>query len=176
MVNSNALPHRFVEDTRVINTFEFKQSGHLNPALSDPATRTLNADKLIGRWVNTNRETHGIAECVIEKDGELFSVSLVGVGADGPIYWPRAMAKALANLEEEAGQRALALAATFDFGFMTSEIYIRVNKGVLIIVLFNSFRDRSGRSDYVNREFFYREELSLDRAETDSTSRRGKTT
>lgn len=139
----------------MINTLEFKQSGHLNPALSDPATKTLSADKLTGRWVNTNRETQGIAECVIEKDGELFKVSVVAVGADGPIYWPGTMAKALANLEEEAGQRAFALAPVFDFGFMMAETYIRVNKGVLVIVLFNSFRDDSRRSNYVNREFFY---------------------
>ena len=60
----------------------------------------------------------------------------------------------LANLEEEAGQRAVALAANFEFSFMTAETYIRVNKGVLVIVLFASFRDQSGRSSYVNREFF----------------------
>ena len=30
-------------------TFEFKQSGHLHPALLDPATSSLNADKLAGR-------------------------------------------------------------------------------------------------------------------------------
>lgn len=140
----------------MINALEFKQSGHLNPALSDPVTKTLSADKLTGRWVNTNRETQGIAECLIEKDGELFRVSVVGVGTDGPISWPVTRAKALANLEEEAGQRAFALAPVFDFGFMTAETYIRVNKGVLVIVLFNSFRDGSGRSNYVNREFFYR--------------------
>jgi hypothetical protein len=67
-----------------------------------------------------------------------------------------ARAKALANLEEEAGQRAIALAATFDFGFMTAETYFRVNKGVMVIVLYVTFGDDSGRSNYVNREFFYR--------------------
>ena len=39
---------------------------------------------------------------------------------------------------------------------MKSEIYIRVNKGVLVIVLYNTFQDDSGRSNYLNREFFYR--------------------
>jgi hypothetical protein len=48
------------------------------------------------------------------------------------------------------------LAAGFDFGFMRSEVYIRVNKGVLVIVLFNTFQDDSGRTNYLNREFFYR--------------------
>jgi hypothetical protein len=138
--------------------FEFRQSGHLDPALTDPAARTLNADKLTGRWANTNRETRGIAEIAIEQDGERFSVSAAGVGADGPVAWPKTEATALANLEEEAGQRAVALAATFDFGFMRAETYFRVNKGVLVIVLFNTFRDGSGRSNYVNREFFYRQD------------------
>lgn len=139
-------------------TLAFKQSSHLDPALSDPATRTLNADKLIGRWLNTNSETQGIAEIVIKQDDEEFSVSAVGVGADGLIAWPPTRARVLANLEEEAGQRAVALAATFEFGFMTAETYLRINKGVLVIVLFNTFRDDSGRSNYVNREFYYRKE------------------
>lgn len=135
---------------------EFKQSSHLHPALSDPATRILNAEKLLGRWANTNRETLGIAECVIEQHDDNISVRIVGVGDEGPIEWPRTTAKALANLEEEAGQRTMALAATFDLGFMRAETHIRANKGVLVIVLFFKFLDDSGRSNYLNREFFYR--------------------
>jgi len=137
-------------------SIEFKQSSHLNPELLDPAARNSNADKIIGRWVNTNSDTRGIAEIIIEHDGEGFRIGVIGVGADEPIEWPATKAKALANLEEEAGQRALALAATFDFGFMRAETHIRLNKGVLVIVEFNTFHDDSGRMSYVNREFFYR--------------------
>ena len=136
-------------------TLEFKQSSHLHPALSDPAT-ILNVDKLLGHWVNTNRETRGIAECTVAQSDGRVSVKVVGVGEDGPIEWPVVEANVLANLEEEAGQRAVALSATFELGFMTAETYIRVNKGVLVIVLFAGFHDESGRSSYVNREFFYR--------------------
>jgi hypothetical protein len=137
-------------------TLEFKQAGHLHPALTDPETRALSADNLIGRWVNASSETNGLAEFVVEQDGDRFYVSADGVGAHGLIPWPKIPAKALANLEEEAGQRAVALAATFDFGFMRAETQIRVNKGVLVVVLFCTFLDDSGRSNYVNREFFYR--------------------
>jgi hypothetical protein len=135
---------------------DFKQSSHLDPALTEPATRTLNADKLIGRWLNTNTTTKGVAEITIKQDGDQFYVNVSGVGSEGPIAWPTARAEVLANLEEEAGQRAVAFAATFEFGFMTAETYLRVNKGVLVIVLFNTFHDDSGRSNYVTREFFYR--------------------
>ena len=135
---------------------DFKQNSHLDPALTDPATRTLNADKLVGRWVNTNPDTKGVAEITIKNERDQFSVSVKGAGPDGLISWPTVQAKVLANLEEEAGQRAVAFAATFAFGFMTAETYLRVNKGVLVIVLFNTFHDDSGRSSYVTREFFYR--------------------
>jgi hypothetical protein len=137
-------------------TPEFKMSGQLDPALSNPATRTLHADKLIGRWLNTNMETQGVAEITIERVGERFFVSVLGIGENGLIAWPKAKATALANLEEEAGQRALALAVEFDFGFMRAETYLRVNKGVLVIVAYYIFLDGSRRSNYVNREFFYR--------------------
>jgi len=136
-------------------TLEFKQSSHLNPTLSDPQTSAAQAGKLAGRWVNTNRETRGIAECVIDQDGEHVRISLVGVGANGPIDWPPTTAKVLANLEEEAGQRAVALAATFNLDFMRAEASIRLNRGVLVILFYITFLDDSGRSNYVNREFFY---------------------
>jgi hypothetical protein len=145
-----------IESSIVTETLEFKQSGDLDPALTDPATRKLSADKLIGRWVNTDPNTRGIASIVIERNDEHFSVSVWGVGAEGLIDWPTTQATALANLEEEAGQRAVALAADFDLGFMSAETYLRVNKGVLVIVLFVTFHDDSGRSNYLNREFFYR--------------------
>jgi hypothetical protein len=135
---------------------EFKQTGDLHPALGDPATRTLNVGKLTGRWVNTDPATDGVVEVTIAQEGEHFSVGVVGVGSDGPVNWPTARGRVMANLEEEAGQRAVALAADFDFGFMRVESYLRVNKGVLVIVAYYTFLDESNRSDYVNREFFYR--------------------
>jgi len=138
------------------HTFEFKQKSHLQPELLEAAWKTLNAGKLTGRWLNTDPETRGLAELVITQKGEEFSVGAVGAGSGGPIDWPITKAKALANLEEEAGQRAVALAVTFDFGYMKAEGHIRVNKGVLVIVMFHTFSDDSGRSNYVNREFFYR--------------------
>ena len=135
---------------------EFRQSGHLHPALRDPAAREAHAGKLLGRWVNTNRETRGIAEITVGQEGGRFTVRVRGVGEGGFIEWPRAEARVLAKLEEEAGQRAVALACDFDFPFMRAETHLRVNKGVLVIVLFVTFRDHSGRANYVNREFFRR--------------------
>jgi hypothetical protein len=146
-----------IETKAMTQTLEFKQNSHLHAQLLEPAWRTLNAGKLTGRWLNTDPVTQGLAQIVIKQDGDQFQVSAVGVGADAGIAWPKTTAEALANLEEEAGQRAVALAVTFDFGFMRAEAHIRVNKGVLVIVVYHTFLDDSGRSNYVNREFFYRQ-------------------
>lgn len=140
---------------------EFKQTRDLDPALLDSDAATLSAGRLTGRWLNTDRLTRGLSEITIAQKAGNFSVGAVGVGADGPIEWRANSVKALANLEEEAGQRGIALAADFDFGYMISETYLRVNKGVLVIVLFNTFRDDSGRTDYVTREFFYRQDYEI---------------
>jgi hypothetical protein len=132
----------------------FKQNSHLNPELR--AAKTGNIEKLFGRWLNTNHDTRGIAECTISADGDQINVSVAAVGDEGLIAWPTVTAHELANLEEEAGQRTGALMATFEFEFMRAETHIRINKGVLVIVLFATFLDDSGRSNYLNREFFYR--------------------
>jgi hypothetical protein len=138
------------------SNLDFKQSSHLNPALINAGREQLTDDKIIGRWVNTNHETKGIGECVIAMDGDQYRISVFGVGETGLIEWPTTTATALANLEEEGGQRTIALAATFDLAFMEVETHIRANKGVLVLVLFNIFKDDSGRSNYLNREFFCR--------------------
>lgn len=138
-------------------TLAFKQSSDLNPSLEDSANQ-LTGEKLLGRWINTNSETRGIAECVITQKGEHFDVRIFGVGEAGLIEWPTAHTTTLANLEEEAGQRTVALASDFEFDFMRIETHIRVNKGVLVIVLFCMFTDDSGRSNYLNREFFSRQD------------------
>ena len=113
---------------------------------------------LVGRWLNTNRDTRGISECVIAYDGQDVSVDLTSVGNDLPVRWNLARATVLANLEEEAGQRTVALLGVFDLDYAIVDAHIRVNKGVLVIVLYVTFDDDSGRSNYLNREFFYRAE------------------
>lgn len=134
---------------------DFRQNSHLHPDLLDPVAANLNDNKLFGRWLNTNRETRGIKECTVARHGDGISVTITGAGEDGPIRWPTARATPLANLEEEAGQRTMALTATFDLGFMRADTHMRINKGVFVIVLFVTFLDDSGRANYLNREFFY---------------------
>ncbi len=98
---------------------------------------TGNPASVLGRWLNTNRESRGIAECVVSQEKDGITVRITEARQE------RAVADrendVLANLEEEAGQRTIALLANFNLGYMTAETHIRVNKGVLVIVLYVTF-------------------------------------
>src|SRR2546421_12873216 len=85
----------------ISQTLQFKQAWHLDPALLDSAAKNIDPAGLAGRWVNTNHETRGVSELTLEHDGKNFRVSLVGVGAAGPIDWPRTEVETFANLEKK---------------------------------------------------------------------------
>ena len=114
--------------------------------------KTGNVNSVLGRWLNTNLHTPAIAECTVTQDKDGLSVQVIGADKEP---WPIAHPTILANLEEEAGQRSVALMATFDLGHMIAETHMRVNKGVFVIVVYATFKDGSGRSNHLYREFFY---------------------
>ena len=118
--------------------------------------KTGNVASVLGRWLNTNRDTPTIAECTVTQDEDDLNVQVVDARDNEP--WPIARPTILANLEEEAGQRSVALMATFDLDDMIADTHMRVNKGVFVIVVYATFKDGSGRSNHLYREFFYRSE------------------
>lgn len=114
--------------------------------------KTGNVASVLGRWLNTNRHTPTIAECTVAQDKDGITVQVVGADKEP---WPVARPTILANLEEEAGQRSVALMVKFDLGDMMLDTHMRVNKGVFVIVVYATFTDGSGRSNHLYREFFY---------------------
>jgi hypothetical protein len=114
--------------------------------------KTGNVASVLGRWLNTNRHTPAIAECTVAQDKDGITVQVIGADKEP---WPVARPTILANLEEEAGQRSVALMAKFDLGDMVADTHMRVNKGVFVIVVYATFKDGSGRSNHLYREFFY---------------------
>lgn len=121
--------------------------------------KTGNDASVLGRWLNTNRDTPTIAECTVAQDKDGIIVQVVGASEkETKEPWPTGRPTVLANLEEEAGQRSVALITTFDLGDMIADTHMRVNKGVFVIVVYATFKDGSGRSNHLYREFFYRSE------------------
>jgi hypothetical protein len=121
---------------------------------------------LLGRWVNTNPETRGVAAIAVEPAAGAAAgaggpvLEVWGVGAAGPLDWGAVEGELYFNVEEEDLVPTVALAARYDLGFMAVRLQVRPNKGLLVVAAFTEFRDGSGRRNYFGREFFVRPEVA----------------
>jgi hypothetical protein len=110
--------------------------------------------ELTGLWKNTKRTTRVIRELTLAKNGEAYELHAFGAGA--PRDWGKVVV-----IPHSGGVDAhdpVGFLAVYDFDFMQMSLAANINKGLLIIASYNTFRDGSGRSNYYSREFFYRAE------------------
>lgn len=115
----------------------------------------LDPHLLLGLWHNCNRESRGLHQVEIKPDGAGIAVRIVSHGEDGDVDWGWQSGSLFASVEE-GNVSGVASRVVYDFEFMTVEVQIRANKGVLVPTLFTTFNDSSGRSSYFTREFFHR--------------------
>ena len=124
--------------------------------VSSGGERTASVDlgELTGLWKNTKRATRVIRELTLTKNGDAYELNAFGAGA--PRDWGKVVVIPHAggvDAHDPAG-----FLAVYDFDFMQMFLAANMNKGLLIIASYNTFRDGSGRSNYFSREFFYRAE------------------
>lgn len=123
-------------------------------AVEEP--ETVDLDPMLGRWHNAEHNAPGIRTIEVERAGDGLAVRAQGSGGrQGPTTWGEAKVEVFA-CRDETGGRSLATLASWDFGFMETQLQLRVPAGVLALCSFNVFKDESGRADYCIREFFYR--------------------
>ena len=122
--------------------------------LEKPAS--VSTASMIGRWRNTDPAARGLVEITVEGGDDALAVRALGSGELEPVDWGTAKTEIFACLDE-AGQASLSVLATWDFGFLETQLQLRVPGGTLAVAGFNVFRDGSGRPSYCTREFFYRE-------------------
>jgi hypothetical protein len=110
---------------------------------------------LLGTWAAlAPTVTKGFSALEVAPDGEDVVVRAYGVGAAGPVDWGTTRAELYADAHYL--DNAPAFLATFDHGYMRVHLQARVNRGCLVVCVFTTFTDDSGRSDYFVRECFGR--------------------
>lgn len=108
---------------------------------------------LLGPWeALAPAATKGISSLEIVPDGDAVLVQAYGVGADGPVDWGTTPAELYADAHYL--DNAPAFLATFDHGYMRVHLQARINRGCLVVCVFTTFTDGSGRRDYFVRECF----------------------
>ena len=134
-----------------------KETGHVNdesqPATGQVLAAQLDLSSLIGRWKNTNSATRGISHIVISEDGKNLRVQTFGACASGPRDWEGSPATTYAY--SVAGDIIAGFELTYDFGAQETLVTAIHNRGVLVIHAYHRFKDGSGRSNFISKEFFH---------------------
>jgi hypothetical protein len=107
---------------------------------------------LVGNWVNSNPETNGVARMRVSGEGGRLSLRVYAVGPDGLVDWGEAEVELLTA---SPSSRAVAgFTSLYDFGFAEVRLQAMIMKGLVVLAVFNTFKDGSGRADYFTREYF----------------------
>jgi hypothetical protein len=122
--------------------------------VSSGGERTSSVDlrELTGLWRNTKRDTRVIRELILRKSDDGYELNAFGAGA--PRDWGKVVV--IPHASGVDAQDPAGFLAVYNFDFMQMFLAANVNKGLLIIASYNTFRDGSRRSNYFSREFFYR--------------------
>ena len=115
---------------------------------------SLDASVLLGEWSNTNHSATGIARLILTQTENGFVVRVLGAGNPQPLDWGEAPAELFADLPEL--NQATSFTSFHDLEFMSVWLLVYVNKGVLVVVSLTRFQDESGRSNYWEKELFFR--------------------
>lgn len=133
-------------------------------AASDPGalfeqftqSESVSMEAMLGRWNIADFRSRGLLEITVEEVGSGFTAGALGSpvsNGDAPVDWGVTDIGIFACLDD-AGHPSLSALASWDFGFLSTHLQLRVPSGTLAMAGFNEFRD--GRMNYATREFFYR--------------------
>jgi hypothetical protein len=123
------------------------------PAQGEVLAAKLDLSSLVGRWKNTNSATRGVSEIVITEDGKNLRVRTFGACVSGPRDWGESAATTYAY--NVAGDIVAGFELTHDFGAQETLVTAIHNRGVLVIHAYHRFKDGSGRSNFISKEFFH---------------------
>jgi len=110
----------------------------------------------LGTWRNTNSRTAALSQLSFAREGDNLVLHPIGVGDGALIDWGPTRAGVF--FSHDGGTEPAKIKAAYDFSFMEFLMHAWVKQGVLVIAHFNRFKDQSRRSNYFDREFFYRDD------------------
>jgi hypothetical protein len=123
------------------------------PAPGGVLTAKLDRSSLIGRWKNTNSATRGISEIIISEAGKNLLVQTFGACDSRGSDWGKRDATTYAY--HVTGEVVAGFELTYDFGLQETLVTAIHNRGVLVIHAYHRFKDGSGRSNFISKEFFH---------------------
>jgi len=112
---------------------------------------------LLGTWINTYRETRSLSRFTLAASASGYSIETVAATESGVQTLGETEARPFApNVNS---RKADGFTARYDFEFLEMSLAAYCAKGLIVVSQYTRFKDSSGRPDYFNREFFFKEEL-----------------
>jgi hypothetical protein len=108
----------------------------------------------VGLWRNTASEGSSIDSVSFAATDAGPTMQAVGRDGIGPRDWGTADVEVY--VEVGVASDPAKIKVFYDLGSMDVLLHGWIKQGVLVLALFRQFKDGSGRSDYFDREFFYR--------------------
>ena len=113
----------------------------------------VEASALVGNWVNTDKATRGIGRLVLTEVNGALMVRAFGAFSSEQCDWGE-VETAIYTLSVDS-ERAVGFKATYDFKFMETMLAAYLNKRILVVDSYNTFKDQSGRPRYFCRDHFH---------------------
>lgn len=111
---------------------------------------------LLGTWVNTYRPTRSLCRFTLAPSTPGYSIETVAATEGGTQTLGKTEVRPFAaNVDS---RKADGFTARYDFDFLEMSLAAYCAKGLIVVSQYTRFKDGSGRPDYFNREFFFKEE------------------
>jgi hypothetical protein len=125
------------------------------PREAGPSTG-VDLTHLLGTWVNTYRETRSLCRFMLAPSASGYSIETVAAMESGAQSLGKTKVRPFApNVNS---RKADGFTARYDFEFLEMSLAAYCVKGLIVVSQYTRFKDGSGRPDYFNREFFFKEE------------------
>ena len=123
-------------------------------ATAAAAAVKVNPHPLVGTWLNADKSTGSIVKLILSQTGSDLFVDISGACTPTPCPWGKV--KATAYSHNVTDPNAVSFTAHYDQGFADRTVTGTLFEGALILDLFTTFKDSSGRDDYYIQQTMYR--------------------
>jgi hypothetical protein len=120
---------------------------------SGPARAAPSVASLIGTWVNTNRDTRGIARMNIATQHGGLALRALGTHSDGLVDWGPS-SPILTYAADPGGSVASAFTTSFELPGAHIDLEGNFNRGVLVLACYTRYPDTAHRAPVFLREYY----------------------
>jgi len=113
----------------------------------------IDPSPLVGTWVNFDSGTGGISSLELVREGSRLLVRVQGACERSSCEWGEVEGSLFAS--DVTAKQAVGFKAFYDFGFMEILLAAYLNRRLLVVDSYNTFKDGSGRSRYFLRDHFH---------------------